>query len=98
MLLPDDRPTRTDRYMVKDLNDEVLFYDARGSKIYILNATSREIYNRCDGRHSVDDLVRALVSDFEVDEATAKKDTIEVLKQLLELEILSVDKSQVRSA
>lgn len=94
----DDRPTKTDRYMVKDLADELLLYDAEGAKVHVLNATMREIYLRCDGQHSVDDLARSLVAEFDVDEATAKKDTIEVLQQLIDLEIVSLGGSAARSA
>ena len=97
-MYPDDRPRKTARYMVKDLADEVLFYDAEGEKIHILNATSREIYLRCDGRHSVNDLVQALVSNFEIDEATAREDTIEVLERLIDLKIVSLSESEERSA
>ncbi len=95
---PDDRPMKTDRYMVKDLADELLVYDAEGQKIHVLNATMREIYLLCDGHHSVDDLARSLESEFEVDAATAKKDTIEVLEQLIDLEIVSLSGSAARSA
>jgi len=95
---PDDRPTKTDRYLVKDLADELLLYDAEGRKIHVLNATMREIYLHCDGHHSVDDLARGLVAEFEVDGPTAKRDTIEVVQQLIDLEIVSPDGSEGRSA
>jgi hypothetical protein len=89
-MCPDDCPTKTDQYQVKDLNDELLLYDASGEKIHVLNATMRGIYLQCDGRTSVEALVRSLVLEFQVDEATAKKDTIGVLKQLIDLEIVSL--------
>ena len=96
-MCPDDRPMKTDRYMVKDLADELLIYDAEGQKIHVLNATMREIYLRCDGHHSVDDLARSLESEFEVDGAPAKKDTIEVLERLIDLKIVSLSGSEARS-
>jgi len=95
---PDDRPTKTHRYMVKDLADELLLYNAEGQKMHVLNATTREIYLHCDGHHSVDDLARRLAAEFEVDVATAKKDTIEVLEQLIDLEVVSLGGSEARSS
>jgi len=95
---PDDRPTKTDRYMVKDLADELPLYNAEGQKIHVLNATMREIYLHCDGHHSVDDLAGILVAEFAVDGATAKKDTVEVLEQLIDLEIVSLGRSEARSS
>ncbi len=96
-MCPDDRPTKTDRYLVKDLADELLLYDAEGEKVHVLNATMREIYLRCDGHHSVDDLARILVAEFEIDGATAKNDTIEILEQLIDLKIVSLSGSAARS-
>jgi len=96
-MCPDDRPTQTDRYLVKDLNDELLFYDAAGEKVHILNASMRKIYLHCDGHHSVDDLVGILVAEYEVDEPTAKMDTIRVLEQLIDLEIVRLSESAARS-
>ncbi len=97
-MYPDDRPMKTDRYLVKDLADELLLYDAEGGKIHVLNATMREIYLHCDGHHSVDDLAQGLVAEFEVDATMAKKDTVEVLEQLIDLEIVSLSGSAARSA
>ena len=96
-MCPDDRPLKTDRYLVKDLADELLLYDAEGKKVHVLNATMREIYLQCDGRHSIDDLVRNLVAEFEVDATTARKDTVEVLERLIELEIVNLNGREERS-
>lgn len=97
-MCPDDRPTKTDRYTVQDLADELLLYDADGEKVHVLNGTTREIYLQCDGHHSVDDLTRSLASEFEVDEATAKKDTIAVLERLIDLGIVCLSGGEARSA
>ena len=80
-MCPDDRPTKTDRYLAKDLADEFLLYDAKGAKVHVFNATMREIYLRCDGPHTVDDPAGILVAEFEVDGPTVKRDTIEVLER-----------------
>ncbi len=96
-MCPDDRPTKTDRYLAKDLTDEFLLYDARGAKVHVLNANMREIYLHCDGHHSVDELAGILVAEFEVDGPTAKRDTIKVLEQLIDLEIISLSESAARS-
>ena len=83
--------------MVKDLADELLLYDAEGKKMHVLNATMREIYLHCDGLRSVDDLAGILVAEFEVDGPTAKRDTIEVLEQLIDLGIVSLSESAART-
>jgi len=86
----DDRPVKTDRFMRRDLVDELLLYDAAASEVHVLNATMREIYLRCDGQHSVAGLADALVEAFDVDLATARADTLAVVGQLIDLDILSL--------
>lgn len=96
-MLADACPTTTDRYVVKDLTDELLLYDAEGKKFHVLNATMREIYLHCDGRHTVDDLAGILVAEFEVDGPTAKCDTMKVLEKLVDLQIVTSSEQASRS-
>jgi len=97
-MCPDDRPVKTDRFMVRDLADELLLYDSAGQKVHVLNTTVREIYLNCDGRRSVDELVQMLTAEFAVDAVTAKKDTVAVLEQLIDLEIVSLNGRSAQSA
>ena len=94
----DDRPAKTGRYSIRDLADEILLYDSESKKFHVLNATMREIYLRCDGNHSVEDLVGFLVATFEVDGPTAKRDTIHVLEQLIDLDIVRLGEGPARTA
>ncbi len=87
----EDRPIKTDRFLVKDLADEMLLYDSEGGEVHVLNTTMREIYLLCDGRHSIEDLASSLVAEFEIDEQTARRDTFAVLERLVDLEIVSLD-------
>jgi hypothetical protein len=97
-MCPDERPVKTDRFMVKDLVDELLLYDSAGQKVHVLNATVREIYLNCDGRNSVEELVQKLMAEFTVDSVTAKRDTVAVLQQLIDLEIVCLNGTEARSA
>ena len=84
------RPQRRHAVEEKDLGDEYMFYDAQGEKVHVLNGIAREIYLLCDGEHSVADLVKDIVDRYEVDEETASKDVDDLLKELTELELLSL--------
>ena len=89
-----DRPTRTDRHMTRDLEGELLLYDAADGEIYVLNDTARQICLSCDGRHSVDDLVHEIVSTFDVDEATARTDVEGTLERLMKLGVIALNPAQ----
>ena len=89
-----DRPNKTDRHMTKDLGAELLLYDTAGDQIHVLNGTAREICLRCDGSHSVEDLVQAVVSGFEVEESTARNDVEETLDRLTQLGAITLNPSQ----
>jgi hypothetical protein len=78
-------PSKTERYLSKDLGDEFLFYDTDGEKIHVLNETAREIYLLCDGEHGVDQMVEALVARYEIDAESARRDVLAVLDDLAEL-------------
>lgn len=51
---------RRERLLVEELPDEVLIYDLDRKKAHCLNSTAALIWNHCDGRTSVEDLVLIL--------------------------------------
>lgn len=93
-----DRPARTDRHTTRDLGDELLLYDAAQDRMHVLNDTARDICLRCDGRHSVDDLVAAIVSAYEIDESTARRDVERALEQLLQLGVVTLNPAEPHPA
>jgi len=90
MVAPETRPQRLDRFLGKDLGDEYVFYDAAGEQVHVLNATARQIYLLCDGSHTVQQIVQALVSDYGVDEATARDDAVRAIESLAALGLVSL--------
>ncbi len=91
--MPDQRrvPRQTRRFLEKDLHEEFLIYDDEGDRVQVLNGTAREIYVRCDGSRSIEDLAREIRAIFEVDEATALRDVEATVRELTRLGILSLD-------
>lgn len=52
------------------------------SKIIALNESSKLLWKRMEqGEFSVDDLVKVLLDEYEVDEATARNDVETIIKQ-----------------
>ena len=64
---------RRERLLVEKLPDEVLVYDLDRNKAHCLNSTAALIWNHCDGRTSVEDLVLILE---EQSKAKVQKDVV----------------------
>jgi hypothetical protein len=68
---------------------EVFLVPIRGrladlQELFVLSETGRSIWEHLDGRHSLDDLVAGLVSEFEVEEVQARSDALAFIGQLEE--------------
>ena len=55
---------RTDEVVTEDVDDEVIVYDERTDVACRLNRTAALVWRKCDGRHTVEDLVRLLEADL----------------------------------
>lgn len=64
------------------LDTEALVVDVRGGLIYPLNRVATRIWQLCDGAHTIDAIVRALVDEFDADEATIRSDAMTFLDEL----------------
>jgi len=56
--------------------------------VEVLNPVGGKIYSMLDGKHTADDIVRALVDEFDVNEDQARKDLDAFLDELREREML----------
>lgn len=54
----------------------------------VLNEPGTRIWQLCDGAHRVEEIVQALVAEYDVDEAQARADVRAFLEQLLALQAL----------
>jgi len=51
-------------------------------KVFKLNQTAAYIWEHCDGKKNVEELVNELCEQFAVDKATALKDTVEFIEKM----------------
>ena len=56
--------------------------------VEVLNPVGGKIYSMLDGKHTTDDIVRALVEEFDVNEDEARKDLDAFLDELRDNEML----------
>ena len=85
------RPSATDTYMGRDLDEEYLFYDQKGDQVHVLNGTAREIYLLCDGKRNPSDIAGKIVEKYDVEPEQALKDVLEAVDRLTDLGLLKTD-------
>jgi hypothetical protein len=73
----------------REEGDEALLFDPETERVKVLNATGLMLWNLCDGSHSQDDLVQALVTKYpDVGVDTLKADVKRFLTDMLDMELL----------
>ena len=82
--------------LVRSVEGDVVVLDRREEKIHQLNATAAFIWERCDGRHSVDDIARGLATHFDADFGLVKGDVAGVVLKLQDLGLLVSEREGVR--
>ena len=72
----------SDRLLSKPDGAEVLTYDPRTMNVHELNESLAFVFGMCDGSHSCEEMVIALMKRYDVDVETASKETYRALKLL----------------
>lgn len=55
---------RTDDLIVQEVADETLVYDLKSNQAHCLNSTAAFVWRRCDGRHSMEEIVRLMQAEL----------------------------------
>lgn len=75
--------------VLQEVGEEGLLYDREGAMVHILNRTALHAWRLCDGRHTIDEIVEALLSAFSGGEASrVRRDVEKMLAGLLERGLL----------
>jgi hypothetical protein len=70
MLDDDFCPRRSDNILIRELDDGTVLHDEKTSQVYTLNTTAALIWECCDGKTPIREMVKELtgVSDMKPDE------------------------------
>lgn len=78
-----DKPKRSSGHAFRSIGDEGgLVVIPRQSKVQVLNPVGIKVYSMLDGTHSRDEIVRAVMDEFEVAEGVARSDVDAFLDEL----------------
>lgn len=88
--MSDERPQRNRAHAFREVADEGgLVVVPSASKVEVLNPVGAKIYSMLDGTHTRDEIVAAIVEEFDVDEDRARADLQAFLDQLREHEMMA---------
>jgi hypothetical protein len=82
-----DRPWRRNPQVEEaPLQGELMIFDPKSSRFFVLNRTMTFVWRRCDGSHGVAEMADELRNEFaDVDRATAEGDLKKALGELASL-------------
>jgi hypothetical protein len=78
-----DRPVRNPETAFREVADEggLVVLPSR-SEVKVLNPVGSKVYSMLDGTHTVDEIIAAVVEEFDVNEADARRDVEGFLAEL----------------
>ncbi len=82
------RYTKRSDLMYRRVADEGLVYDLKAGALHALNPLAREIWERCDGKHTSADIVDALLKKYDVKESTVRRHVRTTINELRKLNLL----------
>lgn len=72
----------------RSVDDEMVLVGPGGTRVHQLNRTASFVWSRCDGSHTVDDIVDAMVREFDVEPGFARTETDRLIGELQKLELV----------
>jgi hypothetical protein len=73
-----------------EVGGEMVVLPADGDRVYALNESGKEVFTRCDGRHSLEDIVEALGERFDASDAVLMADVSTAIFDLQDLGLVYV--------
>ena len=88
-------PSRSPDIVSRELSGELLLVPIKKNasdvnEFYTLNNVGSYIWGQIDGQHTVEEIVTAVVNEFEVGPRQAKSDCLLLLKELHNIHVVSV--------
>lgn len=70
------------------MDGEMLVLDDQNGFIHQLNQTASFVWQQCDGKSSMMEIVRRLADEFDVEDDVATRDVADIIKKLRDLKLL----------
>ena len=84
------KPSKQKNLMCREIEGEVVIYNSETDSIHALNSTAVIIWELCDGKHDLSEIMKRITDRFEVEERTVWKDVCKVISELEELKLVTL--------
>ena len=74
---------------IQQVDGETLVLDEQNGYIHQFNDTASFVWQQCDGKSSLTEIVQRFAREFDLEDFVATKDVSEVIEKLRDLELLS---------
>ena len=85
-----DKPYRNEQCQMEELDDEILLYNPTNNKTLYINKSASIIWQLCDGRQTVQDIISMIQDAYPGNENELKDDIVTTLKTLVENNAVSI--------
>ena len=83
-------PIQNDDMAWRVVDDECIIVDPQGSTATVLNAVGARIWELCDGKRTVDDIITQLIDEFSVERDQAVADVTSFVDDLTKRDLLTI--------
>jgi hypothetical protein len=91
-------PAAKGRLSTREMDGEMVILDLASGHYFNLNEVGAFLWERIDGRHRIEQLVQAVLEDYRVDEATARKDVRNLLQELVREGLIELHREPAEQA
>lgn len=84
-------PKRRTELASRVIGDEAVVVVPASSQVHELNPVASFVWQRCDGNHEGYEILKDMLSEFEVQEEEAEKDLTALLEELAELKLVELN-------
>lgn len=84
------RPARSEKVAHRVVDGAAYLVDAETTKLYALNPVATDVWDLCDGQHSVADIARCIEDRYDVGADRATADVKKFITDFVDLGLLSL--------
>ena len=84
-----DRPIASADVSLQRVGNEAILHDRRNGRAHVVNQSAARVWELCDGRATLDEIVSAFAASYDMPPAAVYDDVTSILSKFRELRILA---------
>ncbi len=81
-------PTPNSDVSLQRVGQEAILHDRRNGRAHVINESAARIWDLCDGRATLDEIVAAFAASYDVPASVVQEDVVYILTKFRELRVL----------